>query len=143
MGVVDADHGGPEPAGAEDLALRVDVSCHGSVAVEVVRRDVQEHGDVEGRLDGQIELVGGKLQDEGAVARHRREVEGGGSQIAADADAAGPGRAQQVADERRRRRLAVGAGDADVARLRQRAPEQLDVADHLDAGGLGRGDGGV
>ena len=41
---------------------------------------------------------------------------------------------QQVADERRRRRLAVGAGDTDVAGLRQRAPQELDVADHFDVG---------
>ena len=141
--IVDADDGSPEPAGAEDLALRVDVGRHGSVTVEMVRSDIQEHADVEGRLDGQIELVGGEFEDEGPVAWHRREIEGGGPQIAADPNVAGAGRTQQMTDERRRRRLAVGAGDADVAGLRQRAPQELDIADHLDASIVGGNDDGV
>ena len=141
--IVDADDGSPEPAGAENLALRVDVGRHGSVTVEMVRSDIQEDADVEGRLDGQIELVGGELEDEGPVAWHRRKIEGGGPQIAADPNVAGAGRTQQMTDERRRRRFAVGAGDADVAGLRQRAPEELDIADQLDASIVGGNDGGV
>ena len=55
-----------------------------------------------------FELVGGELEHEGPIARHGREIENRRPQIAADADAAGAGRVQQVADKRCRRRLAVG-----------------------------------
>ena len=45
-----------------------------------------------------------------------------------------PADGEHMADQRRRRRLAVGAGDRDEARLPLRlAPQQLDVADDLDA----------
>ena len=48
------------------------------------------------------------------------------------------GRAQEMGDQRGRGRLAVGAGDGDERRARRvrraLAAEQLDVADHLDAG---------
>ena len=54
-----------------------------------------------------------------------------------------PERAQDVGDQRRGGRLAVGAGDGDERRVGARpgtlAAEQLDVADDLDAGGLGFG----
>ena len=100
----------------------------------MVGGNVEQHGDVEGRLDGEIELIGGELEDDGPLARHRRQIERRRPQIAAHADVAGPGRMQQVTDQRRRRRLAIGAGDGDVAGLRQYAPQKLDIAHHLDAG---------
>ena len=94
----------------------------------------QEHADVEGRLDGEIELIGGELEDDSPLPRHRRQIERRRPQIAADADVAGTAGVKQVTDQRRGRRLAVGAGDGDVAGLRQHAPQELDIAHHLDAG---------
>ncbi len=48
------------------------------------------------------------------------------------------GTAHQMRDQRRGSRFAVGAGDGDERRVRRvaapLAAEQLDVADHLDAG---------
>jgi len=48
------------------------------------------------------------------------------------------GRGEQMGDERRRRRLAIGAGDGDERRVGRDRPAlaavKLDVADHLDGG---------
>src|SRR5215475_5349700 len=48
------------------------------------------------------------------------------------------GRGDEMRDQRRRRRLAIGAGDADEWSIRREMPtfaaEQFDIADHLDAG---------
>ena len=49
-----------------------------------------------------------------------------------------PERAQEVADERRRRRLAVRPGDGDVAEIRQVVKRDLDLPDH-GHGGAARG----
>ena len=68
---------------------------------------------------------------------------GGSSDRIARADIAAhlgvaAGLAHQMRDQRRRRRFAVGAGDGDERRVRRVTPplaaEQLDVADHFDAG---------
>ena len=46
-----------------------------------------------------------------------------------------PSRAREdVADQRGRRRFAVGAGDSDIARVRLSAAQQFDIADDLGAG---------
>ncbi len=61
----------------------------------------------------------------------RLEVERGAADIAADGDRAG--NREHMAEKRRRRRLAVGAGDGDEAGAALRlAPQKLDVADDLD-----------
>ena len=64
-------------------------------------------------------------------------VEDGDADVAAHLDI-GASRRQHMRDQCRRRRLAVGAGDADDLGCRRQpralAEEQLDVADDLDAG---------
>ena len=75
-----------------------------------------------------------------SVPRRRLERQDRAADVAAHLHVAAE-LAQDVRDERRRRRLAVGAGDGDERRLGARerplAAEELDVADDLDARGAG------
>ncbi len=125
----------------EDAALGGDVAVHAAVALEMVRRDVEQDGDVEGQALRQLELIGAHLQHIDAVGGEGRERQRRRAEIAADRHLA-PGLGDDMADQRSRRRFAVGAGDADIARVGAALREQLDVADDLGAGGAGaRGDG--
>src|SRR3546814_12984000 len=69
----------------------------------------------------------------------RLQGEGRRAEVAADLHLTG-GELQDVANERGGGRLAVGAGDADVAGVALGARQELDVADDLDAVLLGLGD---
>ena len=136
--VVDGDHG---RAGIGDQTL-LDrgIGFERAVAVEVVGRDVEQHAD--GRIEArrQVDLEGRALDHMEAAAAGRLQRQDRLADIAAKRHLAAGG-GDEMGDQRRRRRLAVGAGDGDERRLRAMAPplaaEQLDVADDLDAGGLG------
>ena len=84
----------------------------------------------------QVELVGRHLEHVDAPACVSARATGRRADVAADRDVAA-GRRQDVGDQRRGGRLAVGAGDGDERRVRRvrraLAAEQLDVADDLDA----------
>src|SRR5262249_41705852 len=116
-----------------------------SVAVEMVFGDVEKNPDRGIERGREIDLVGRALDHVRASVIRRRQREDRGADVAADLSVAA-GRAQEMRDLRRSRRLAVGAGDGDERRFRcTRAPlaaEQFDVADHLDGGGAGEGGGG-
>ena len=105
------------------------------MALEMVGREVQPDRDVGAEAARQIELVGRHFEHVGAPLAGRLEIERGAADIAADGDRTGD--REHVAEQRRRRRLAVGAGDRDEAGAAFRlAPQKLDVADDLDLGAL-------
>ena len=78
-----------------------------------------------------LELVGRELEHVHRGRRAFQQVERRHAEVAADPhfDARG---LRELADQRRHRALAVGAGDADDAAARL-AREQLDVADQVEA----------
>src|SRR3546814_15537177 len=69
----------------------------------------------------------------------RLQGEGRRAEVAADLHLTG-GELQDVANERGGGRLAVGAGDADVAGVALGARQEVDVDDALDAVRIGLGD---
>ena len=71
----------------EDLRLGCDVTRHPAMAVEMVGRDVEQHGDPAGERGRQLELVGRKLEHVAAVMAERRQAERGLADIAAGLDA--------------------------------------------------------
>ena len=107
------------------------------MAVDVVRGDVEE--DADRRIDArrQIHLERRDLDDVVAAEAGRIERQDRRADIAAELDVAS-GALEEMRDQRRRRRLAVGAGDGDEGSGRHVPPplaaEELDVADDLDAG---------
>ena len=133
--VLGADHGAI--AGAlpgKDVLLGGHVARNIAMAIDMVRRDVEPHRDVGVEGLQQLELVGGELQHVEAALAERREIERTAADIAADF-AARTGLLEDVADQRRRRRLAVGACDGDELRLWLRPGQQFDIADDRLAGG--------
>ncbi len=137
--VVDPDDG--EIGRGDEALLDRRVLRDRAVPVEMVRRDVEEDADRRLQAWCEVDLKRRHLNDMDAVARGRLKRQDRRADVAAHLHVAA-GLAQDVGDERRRRRLAVGAGDGDERRvgreLRALAAEQLDVADDLDAGGFRR-----
>ena len=135
--VVDADDG--EIGRGDEALLDRRVLRDRAVPVEMVRRDVEEDADRRLQAWCEVDLKRRHLNDMDAVAGRRLERQDRSADVAAHLHVAA-GLAQDVGDERRRRRLAVGAGDGDERRvgreLRALAAEQLDVADDLDACGF-------
>src|SRR5207248_3713792 len=115
----------------EDPQLRVAVGLEGTVAVEMVGLEVQQHGDLASQLVHVLELEAGELADDPG-ARLDLAVELG--QCAAHVP--GDRRARHRAQELASRRLSVRAGDADQLRL-QEAKAELDLAPDRDATSLG------
>ena len=125
----------------EDAGLGLDVVGHRAVAVEVVGRDVEHRGhprveavgalELEARHLGHDQPVGGEVervlrQRRADVARHQGRPHLG---------------AEQLAGQRRRRGLAVGAGDRDDVGLHG-APAELELADDGHAARAGGDEGG-
>ena len=104
----------------------------------MVGRDVEQDRDVAIEAEGQVDLIARQFENVDAAGGQRFLAEDRQADIAAHhAGVAGMG--QDVVDQRRRRRFAIGAGDADDTVRRQRCTglrEQFDVADDRDAGGL-------
>ena len=86
--------------------------------------------DVRAKFLDPFELEAGNLDDE-RVDVLLRGLDERGAEVAADENTFA-GRLEDVADHRRDRALAVGAGDADDRRLGEVA-RQLQLADHRDA----------
>ena len=97
------------------------VVLHRAVPVEMVGRDVEQHADRRARATarGRSGTTSISMTWTRFVGR-RLERQDRGADIAAHLHVA-PGLAQDVGDERRRRRLAVGAGDGDERRVRRDA----------------------
>ncbi len=114
--VVGADHGGLLRALChEDAAFGLDIALHAAVTIEVIRRDIHQHGDIRRETQGQVELIGRGLDDIDGAGMHVRQVENADADIAADMDIL-TGTFQDMADQGRGRRLAIGAGDCHGAR---------------------------
>ena len=116
------------------------------VPVEMIRRDVQHHAD--GRLQrrSQIDLKRRQFDHVKTLWRRVVERQHGAPDITAELYVAARV-TENVRDQRRRRRLAVGAGDADewrIRRMRGTFPrENLDIADDLDTAVLRHAHGPV
>ena len=111
----------PCPCLREHARLHGGIVFHRAMAVEMVRRDVGEDADVGLQPRHQVDLEGGKLQHIDAALRRLAQQEHRLADVAAHIDVE-PRLRQHMADQRRRRRLAVGAGDGDDARTRGLRP---------------------
>ena len=103
----------------EDAELRRAVGVEVAVAVQMVRGDVEENGDVRPKVVDVLELEARELADDPAAAVLRLGER--------PADVPGHRRAEHLAEERRSRRLPVRAGDADDRR-REQPRAELDLA---------------
>jgi hypothetical protein len=127
----------------EDARLRAGVIGDARVAVEVVGRDVENGGRDRPQARRRLELEARQLQHEHLRPRlvrlaARELVEHGVADVARDDGRQSRGRRERPR-QRGHRRLAVGAGDRQHLLVgRQRAREELDVTDDLDAGTDGR-----
>jgi hypothetical protein len=92
----------------------------------MVGLEVEEHGNVARELVHVLELEGRQLADDPVGALDRRERD---ADVAGDRDVTA-GRGEDRAEKRRRRRLAVRAGDADELRPARSEP----VVPELDLG---------
>ena len=126
------------PLIAEDAPLGADIAVHAAMAREMIRRDVQHHSHIALQALSKIQLIARQLQHIDRRTVQPLEIEHAHADIAADAHVF-PARFQDMTDQRRRRRLAVRARDADdprpleILELRDRARKQLHVADHRHA----------
>ena len=101
----------------DQARLEAGVVLHGAVPVEVVGRDVEQHADAGRQRGRQLDLERRHLDHVDAILGRRLQIQDGGADVAAHLRVP-PGRAQDVGDQRRGRRLAVGAGDGDERRIR-------------------------
>ncbi len=94
----------------------------------MVRLEIDQHRDVARELVHVLELERRELADDPG-----RVADGGewSPYVARDDDIA-PGGPEDRSEQLRRRRLAVRAGDADEACLREQPVAQLDLRPHLD-----------
>ncbi len=108
---------------AKNSALGGGVVFEAAVAIEMIGSDVERRRDVDAHRLHHLELKAGKLEDVPLIwPGGWYERSGGGADVAADlrGDASA---VEEVADQGRRRGLAVGAGDADdraLQKLRRR-----------------------
>ena len=139
--LVDPDDRPRRPALGEEPPLRREIAAHAAVPVEVVGREVEKDRDVRLQRPRQLDLVGRELEHHHHAVRRPDRGRGRlGRCCRPPAPAARP--RQQVREQRRRRRLAVRAGDADdlrhpvelvPVRRRERAEEEADVVVDRDA----------
>ena len=108
-----------------------------AVTVDMVLADIEQNADRRIERGRQIDLVGRHLDHMHAAHARRLQRQDRSADIAAHLGVVA-GDLHQMRDQRRRGRLAVGAGDGDERRVRRMAAaftaEQFDVADHLTAG---------
>ena len=116
----------------EDPRLRRAVRLDVGMPIEVVGRKIQHHRDPRMERVDLLELKAARLDD---VKRVRRRLGHLRAQRRADVAADGhleSGRLEHPPGQRRRRRLALGAGDRDHPAL-QPSRRELDLRDHRDA----------
>ena len=111
--VVHADHHRVRAClvGEHDL-LGAAIVVHRAVAVEMIGRQVEQHGGVGAKALRALQLIARQLDDVVAARMHAVEVEHAAPDIAADLRVLAE-RLQDVSDERRGRGLAIGPGDGD------------------------------
>ena len=145
--VVDADDRGALRLHAGDQPLlHGGVMLQRAVAIDMVFADIEQDADRGIERGRQIDLIGRHLDHVHAPHPRRLQRQDRGADIAAHLGVVA-GDPHQMRDQRRRGGFAVGAGDGDERRIRRvtaaLAAEQLDIADHLDAGLLRRQHGPV
>ena len=144
--VIDADHRNLRRAKLEKSPFGREIAAEAAVAVQMIGREVQENRDVRRQRAGEVELVRGKLQHHRLAIGGRVKVQHAAPDIAAHLAGTAIG-GEDVVDQGRGGRLAVGPRDADHPHLRPRhgdgAEEERDVIVHQRPGGAGGGDGGV
>ena len=123
----------------EDPNLRVEVLLNGVVPVEMVLREVQEHGDLGREPVAVLELKARGLADH----RRRRRKRAGvgahrGTDVAGDGDRP-PGGAVDLSDQLDCGRLSVGPGHR-AELVRNQAPPDLELSEHLDSARTGVAD---
>ena len=123
-----------EIVGARELdgaRLEVDISLERAVAVEMIRRDVEDHAEVKSRLLDRLELKARQLEDN-PVARCDlvEAVEDRVADVAAD-DHRPVARGEHVPGQGSSGGLPVGTRDADDLAL-QKPARQFQVADHAN-----------
>ena len=138
--VIDANDSGSSLRHAGDQAfLHLRVVLHGAVTIEMIFAEVDQDADRGIERGSEIDLIGRTFDDVNAVRPGGVERQDRGADIAAELRVHA-GRCREMRDQRRGGRFAVGAGDGDKRRIRRDAAalaaEQLDIADHFDAGFL-------
>ena len=123
------DGGGAARLGGEDAQLRGFVLAHRSVPVEMVGRDVEQHGDLGREAERVLELERGHLAGDDVL---RGDLADERAQRCPDVSRDSDGdiaRAQDVRNQLDGRRLAVRAGNGDEL-IREQAPAELELAEH-------------
>ena len=116
----------------QDAQLGVHIALHlAAVTVQVVGRDVHQHGDVSLEAVHVVELETAQL-DHVARVRILGHLQGQAAPDVARQTNIHAGLAQDVVRQRRGRRLAIAARDADHPRVRV-SPGQLDLGEDRDA----------
>jgi hypothetical protein len=133
----------------EDARLRGGVVVHAAIAIEMVFRQIEHHRGIGPETRGRLELEARQLQHDRLRPRPLAGFDPGQRVEHRQADVARDQRletcaATQGTGHLRNRALAIGAGDREDLRSRQRQlfgpgrngdSEQLDVPDHADASG--------
>src|SRR5437867_8843505 len=102
----------PRALPGHDVPLRRDVRVAGPVVVDVVLKDVRDDGHVRAVAEG-LELKARELEHDDVLGAEVVDLlDDGGPDVAADHDAP-RSEGEDALDERRRRRLALRAGDPD------------------------------
>jgi hypothetical protein len=116
----------PVPRPLEDPQLGGAVVLYGAVAVQVIRLQVEQHGDLERELVHVLELERGELGDDPGILGW---IEGGQRppHVAAHGHGA-PGGAKDLAQQLGRRRLALRAGHSQEGSRAQQPVTELDLA---------------
>ena len=134
--VVDADHA--RSRAGDEPRLRRGVVLHRAVAVEMIGREVEQDPTVASRRGRQVDLVATSIRARRRGSRRAARATGSRCRYCRPSARRCRPLRRMWCDQRRGGRLAVGAGDADERRVRRKRcaarGEQLDVADHLDAG---------
>ena len=121
----------------EDPQLRVAIRVEGSVTVEVIRLEIEQHRDIAGELVHVLELEARELADDGRAGLDLlRDVGERSPDVPGDLDPA-PRRAQDRAEQLRRRRLSVRSGDPDQRVAVEQPVAELDLAPDRDAARAG------
>ena len=112
--------------------LQIHVALERPVALEVVRRDVEDHADVQARLLDRLQLEARELEHDPVLGRDLvHAVEHRVANVAADDHGATTCR-QHLARERGGGCLSIGAGDADHRALAE-LEEEVDLARDRDS----------
>ena len=122
-------HAGEEPALGTNVIVEI------AVPIEMIGRQVEPDRHVGMKVAAEVELEGGELEHHGGPALGQIEIEDRPADIAAQQHLL-PCGSKQMVDERRRRRLAVGARDGDqpVTLRPQLGSEEIDVAGQSHTG---------